>query len=73
MPLATDPRCTERNPNKFEYSNNLFRNDFWEWRTCAVDYLYQILTRLHRINDGWTRALFAYTSFAFLMFNQEMI
>jgi hypothetical protein len=68
-----EPTKTERNPSKYQYSNNLFRNDFWEWRMRAVDYLYQIASRLHRVNDGWTRTLFAYTGFAFLMFNQAMI
>jgi hypothetical protein len=68
-----EPSKTERNPNKYQYSNNLFRNDFWEWRMRAVDYLYQIGSRLHRVNDGWTRTLFAYTGFAFLMFNQALI
>jgi hypothetical protein len=64
---------TERNPNKFQYSNNLFKNDFWEWRLRAADYLYQIGARLHRSNDGWTRTLVAYSSFCFLMFNQALI
>lgn len=31
------------------------------------DYLYQIYCRLHRSNDGWTRCLMGYTTFAFLM------
>ena len=48
---------TERNPNKFAYSNNIFKNDFWEWRMRAADYLYQIGSRLHRVNDTWTRWL----------------
>lgn len=33
----------------------------------AADYLYQIGTRLHRSNDGWTRCLIGYSTFAFLM------
>lgn len=32
-----------------------------------ADYLYQIGSRLHRSNDGWTRCLVGYTTFAFLM------
>jgi hypothetical protein len=31
---------TQRNPTKFNWSNNLFKNDFWEWRMRAADYLY---------------------------------
>jgi hypothetical protein len=68
-----EPSKTERNPNKFGYSNNIFRNDFWEWRMRAADYVYQIWSRLHRVNDGWTRTLVAYTGFSFLMFNQALI
>ena len=37
------------------------------------DYLYQITGRLHRSNDGWTRALVGYTAFAFLMTPQAFI
>ena len=33
----------------------------------ATDYLYQIGSRLHRSNDGWTRCLIGYSAFAFLM------
>ena len=32
-----------------------------------ADYVYQIGTRLHRSNDGWTRCLIAYSLFTFLM------
>jgi hypothetical protein len=39
----------------------------------AADYVYQIWSRLHRVNDGWTRTLVAYTGFSFLMFNQALI
>jgi hypothetical protein len=39
----------------------------------AADYLYQIYSRLHRSNDGWTRALVGYTGFTFLMLNQALI
>jgi len=45
----------------------------WEWRMRAADYVYQIYSRLHRSNDGWTRSLIGYTSFCFLMFNQALI
>lgn len=70
---GAEPSKTERNPNKFAYSNNIFRNDFWEWRMRAADYLYQIYSRLHRSNDGWTRTMIGYTGFCFLMFNQALI
>lgn len=60
---------TERNPNKFKYSSNLFRSEYQEWRMRAADYLYQIGTRLYRSNDGWTRTLGLYTAFSFMMFN----
>ena len=36
-------------------------------RQRAGDYLYQIGTRLHRSNDGWTRTLLAYNAFCFYM------
>ena len=39
----------------------------------AGDYLYQIFSRLHRSNDGWTRTLAAWTGFSFLMFNQALV
>ena len=39
----------------------------------ASDYLYQIYSRLHRSNDGWTRTLAGYTTFCFLMLNQAII
>jgi hypothetical protein len=68
-----EPSKTERNPNKFAYSNNIFKNDFWEWRMRASDYLYQIYAHLGRSNDGWTRTLIGYTGFTFLMFNQALI
>ena len=47
-----DPIKTNRDPNAFKYSNNIFRNDYMEWRMRAADYLYQIGSRLDRSNDG---------------------
>ena len=35
-----DASKTERNPNKFKYSSNLFRSEYQEWRMRAADYLY---------------------------------
>lgn len=67
------PKQTNRDPNKFNYSSNLWNNDYWELRMRAGDYLYQIFSRLHRSNDGWTRTLIGWTSFSFLMFNQALI
>jgi hypothetical protein len=64
---------TNRDPSKFNYSSNLFKNDYWEWRMRASDYLYQIYARLHRSNDGWTRTLLGYTAFSFMMFNQALL
>jgi hypothetical protein len=68
-----EPRQTERNPNKFNFSDNIVKNDYWEWRMRAGDYLYQIGCRFHRSNDGWTRTLFGYTAFSFLMASQALI
>lgn len=68
-----EPKQTQRDPSKFAYSNNLFKNDYWEWRLRATDYLYQIHSRLHRSNDGWTRCLIGYTAFAFLMTPHALI
>ena len=66
------PHQTQRDPTKFEYSNNLFSLDYYEWRSRAADYIYQISKRLYRSNDGWTRTLVGYTSFCFLMANQAL-
>lgn len=68
-----EPKQTNRDPTKYPYSNNLFKNDYWEWRMRAADYLYQIAGRLHRSNDGWTRTLVAYTTFSFLMIPNALI
>eukprot|EP00997_Jenningsia_sp_PLL12_P005914 NODE_2458_length_921_cov_117.852064_g2021_i0.p1 GENE.NODE_2458_length_921_cov_117.852064_g2021_i0~~NODE_2458_length_921_cov_117.852064_g2021_i0.p1 ORF type:complete len:285 (+),score=52.72 NODE_2458_length_921_cov_117.852064_g2021_i0:40-894(+) len=64
---------TKRDPSKHVWSSNIFRNDFQEWRFRGADYLYQIYSRLHRSNDGWTRSMFAWTAFSFIMFNQALI
>lgn len=63
---------TNRNPNKFKFTNNLFNLDAKEWSNRAHDYTYQIFKRLHRSNDGWTRTLVAYTTFCFLMAHQAL-
>lgn len=34
------PAQTNYDPKKFAYSENLFKNDYWEWRLRAGDYLY---------------------------------
>lgn len=68
-----EPHKTNRDPTKFTYSNNLFANDYWEWKMRSSDYFYQIFSRLHRSNDGWTRTLAAYTSFSFLMASQALV
>lgn len=68
-----EPRQTNRDPTKFNYSANLFKNDYWEIRMRASDYLYQIGCRLHRSNDGWTRTLIGYTSFCFMMMPHALI
>lgn len=68
-----EPRQTQRDPDAFAYSNNIFKNDYWEWRMRAGDYLYQIGSRLGRSNDGWTRALVGWTAFSFMMIPQALI
>ena len=70
---GTAPAQTNRDPTKFKYSDNAWKTDYWEWRMRGGDYLYQIMTRLHRSNDGWTRCLVAWTGFSFMMFNQAFI
>ena len=50
-----------------EYTNEVFRNDYWEWRMRAGDYIYQIMGNMQRVNDGWTRSLVGYTGFCFMM------
>jgi hypothetical protein len=37
---SEDATKTNRDPSKFDYTNNLFRNDFMEWRMRAADYLF---------------------------------
>ena len=68
-----EPKQTNRDPTNYPYSSNIFKNDYWEWRMRAADYLYQIGSRLHRSNDGWTRSLIGYTAFSFLMMPQALI
>lgn len=68
-----EPRQTQRDPSKFNYSDNIFKNDYWEMKMRGSDYLYQIMNRLHRSNDGWTRCLVGYTTFCFLMIPQATI
>jgi hypothetical protein len=64
---------TNRDPTAFQYSDNLFKNDYWEFKMRASDYLYQIASRMHRSNDGWTRCLLGWTAFSFLMMPQATI
>jgi hypothetical protein len=68
-----EPKQTQRDPTKFSFSSNIFKGDYWEMRMRAADYLYQIGTRLHRSNDGWTRTLFGWTAFSFLMASQALM
>lgn len=70
---GVEPKQTNRDPNAFKYSNDIFRNDGHEWTIRAGDYLWQIGCRLHRSNDGWTRCLLGYTAFCFLMMPQALI
>jgi len=72
-PNLNEPNQTQRDPTKFEYSHNLFRNDYWEWRMRAADYLYTVGSNLHRSNDGWSRTLAAYSGFTFMMCSQALI
>ena len=66
-PDGFEQKQTQRDPSKYNYSSNIFKGDYWEWRMRLADYVYQIGTRLHRSNDGWTKMLIGYTTFAFLM------
>ena len=68
-----EPKQTERDPSKFAYSSNIFKNDYWEIRMRLADYLYQIAGRLHRSNDAWTRCLVGYTVFSASMMSQALI
>jgi hypothetical protein len=64
---GVEPKQTNRDPSKFAYSNDVFRNDMHEWTIRLGDYMWQIGQRIHRSNDGWTRSLLAYTGFCFMM------
>lgn len=68
-----DATKSERDPTKYAYSNNIFRNDYMEWRMRSADYVYQVASRLHRSNDAWTKCLMAWTGFSFMMFSQAPI
>lgn len=68
-----EPKQTQRDPSKFNYSSNIFKNDYWEWKMRTGDYIYQIANRLHRSNDTWTRCLAGYSFFAFLMASQAFV
>jgi len=68
-----EPKQTNRDPTKFKWSNNIFRNDYLEYRFRCADYLYQIGSRLHRSNDMWTRALVGWWGVSFMMFSQALI
>jgi len=70
---AAEPTQTNYDPTKFDYSNNIFRNDYFEWRMRASDYLYQVGQNLGRSNDGWTRCLLGYSAFTFMMASQALI
>jgi hypothetical protein len=71
--MGFEPKQTVRDPNNFAYSNNIFKNDYWEYRMRAADWLYQIGARLNRSNDAWTRCLIGYSAFAFLMTPHALI
>ena len=66
------PHKTEKDPTKFEYTNNLFKLDMFEWRSRGADYFYQIFKGLHRSNDTYTRLLMGYTGFTYLMAHQAL-
>ena len=68
-----EPKQTNRDPKKFEYSNAIFRNDYLEWRLRASDYIFQIGSRMHRSNDAWTRMLAGWVGLSFMMFSQAPI
>jgi hypothetical protein len=72
-PSGAEDHKTNRNPEAFKYHNNVFRNDYNEWRMRAADYLFATTSRLHRSNDAWTRCLLAWTGFSFMMFAQAPI
>ena len=39
-PKGSDPIQSNRDPAAFAWSNNIFRNDFMEWRLRSADYIY---------------------------------
>lgn len=71
-PSGAEATKTNRNPNSFQFNNNLFSLDAKEWGNRGYDYFYQIFKRLNRSNDGWTRTLVGYTTFCFLMAHQAL-
>lgn len=71
-PDGEEPTKTDRNPNNFKFSNNLFSLDYMSFKMRGFDYFYQIGKRLHRSNDPWTKVLLGYTTFCFLMAHQAL-
>lgn len=71
-PGGADKTRTDRNPNNHKFTNNLFSIDADEYKNRASDYIYQMYSRLHRSNDGWTRTLIGYSTFCFLMAHQAL-
>ena len=71
-PGAAEKYKTDRNPNNWN-SGSIFQSNAVEFRFLCGDYIYQIMKRLHRSNDAWTRSLFAYTCFSFMMFSQAFL
>lgn len=63
---------TEKDPTKFNYTNNLFSLDMQEWRSRGGDYFYQMFKGIKRSNDGYTRALVGYTSICYIMAQQAL-
>jgi hypothetical protein len=63
---------TNWDPTKFKFSNNLLNLDYYEYRSRAADYIYQIFKRIDRNNDAWTKVLLGYTGLSFMMMNQAL-
>jgi hypothetical protein len=68
-PIEAAAHKTNRDPNAFKYTNNIFNNDYMEFKTRGGDWLYQIFQRLHRSNDAWTKCMLGWTGFSYLMMN----
>jgi hypothetical protein len=68
-----EPTRTNKDPNAYATTHNIFNNQYMEYRMRAADYLYQTYAKLHRSNDWWTKTLIGWTAFSGYMFTHALV